>query len=339
MREKMLSHNSDVKEKAQNIKLEDLCFYKKLGFGQFGSVYLVKAKGNDTFFALKAVSKQQVIEQSLETHLLQEKSVLEIVNFPFTMQFIRTYKDNNFVYFLVEYIKGMELFDVIRDMNLLETYESQFYIGQLILAIEYLHTQGIIYRDIKPENIMVDHQGYLKMIDMGTAKFLKGKSGPSARTFTIIGTPHYMAPEIITGKGYSYYVDLWSIGVVHYEFMCGRVPFGEDADDPYEIYEEVITKPLSYPNFLKDKKARRLMDQLINKVPEVRLGGSYASLKAHQWFDNFDWDKLMERQFKAPYVPAKEKMISDSEIKKMEAAQKKVVDEIDADLKGNFKKI
>jgi cGMP-dependent protein kinase 1 len=90
--------------------------------------------------------------------------------------------------------------------------------------MEYLHTNSIIYRDIKPENIMVDHQGYMKLIDMGTAKFLKGKGG---RTFTIIGTPHYMAPEIITGKGYTYSVDIWSIGICLYEFMCGGVPFAE----------------------------------------------------------------------------------------------------------------
>ena len=107
----------------------------------------------------------------------------------------------------------------------------------------------------------------MKLIDMGTAKFLKGKGG---RTYTIIGTPHYMAPEILTGKGYSYSVDLWSIGICLYEFMCGGVPYAEDADDPYEgyliimisyeIYEEIVKKPLTYPSFLKDKKAKKMMD-------------------------------------------------------------------------------
>lgn len=127
------------------------------------------------------------------------------------------------------------------------------------------------------------------MIDMGTAKVLKTKTGPGSRTFTIIGTPHYMAPEIIAGKGYSIMVDLWSIGVCFYEFMCGMVPYGEDCEDPYEIYEEVIKKSLKFPNYVDDKKAKTFMCQLLNKVPETRLGISYASLKANPFFSTLDW--------------------------------------------------
>lgn len=124
------------------------------------------------------------------------------------------------------------------------------------------------------------------MIDMGTAKFLNQKS---IRTYTIIGTPHYMAPEIITGKGYTFNVDLWSIGVCLYEFMCGGVPYAEDADDPYEIYEEICKKSIVFPGFMKDRKAKKLIEQMLSKSPEVRLGGSYAALKANSWFDRFDW--------------------------------------------------
>lgn len=100
-----------------------------------------------------------------------------------------------------------------------------------------------------------------------------------------------MAPEIITGKGYSFAVDLWSIGICLYEFICGGVPFAEDADDPYLIYEEIIKKPICYPSFLKDKKGKKIIDQLLSKVPELRLGGSYNALKTHSWFHNFDWVK------------------------------------------------
>lgn len=131
----------------------------------------------------------------------------------------------------------------------------------------------------------------MKLIDMGTAKMIGGKQ--QDRTFTIIGTPHYMAPEIITGKGYSYSVDIWSIGICLYEFLCGGVPFAEDADDPYEIYEEIIKKPCSFPNFMKDKKAKKIIDQMLSKIPEARLGGSYASLKSHIWYQNFDWVNII----------------------------------------------
>ena len=127
---------------------------------------------------------------------------------------------------------------------------------------------------------------------MGTAKIIKEENFNGARTFTIIGTPHYMAPEIIAGKGYNSYVDLWSLGVILFEFMCGFVPFGEDLSDPYAIYEEIIKKKeIMFPNYLKDRMAKRLMIQLLNKVPELRLGGSFATLKANQWFEKFDWVK------------------------------------------------
>jgi len=109
----------------------------------------------------------------------------------------------------------------------------------MLLGLEYMHTRQIIYRDLKPENVMVDYKGSMYIIDLGTAKNLK-KSKHSGRTFTIIGTPHYMAPEIIQGKGYTMSVDLWSVGICLYEFMGGGVPFAEEAEDPYEIYEGKI---------------------------------------------------------------------------------------------------
>ncbi|CAD8067231.1 unnamed protein product [Paramecium primaurelia] len=316
------------KDQYDHFKLDELISIKKLGQGQFGNVYLVHNKIDKKNYALKCISKAQIIEQNLEKHLAQEKQTLQTANFPLIMHFVKSFQDKNYIYFLEEYIKGMELFDVIREIGLLNTYDSQFYIGSLILCMEYLHLNNIIYRDIKPENIMVDDKGFMKLIDLGTAKNLKNKNG---RTHTIIGTPHYMAPEILSGKGYTYSVDLWSIGICLYEFMCGNVPYAEDADDPYDIYEEIQKKPLSFPSVLKDRKAKKLIEQLLSKTPELRLGSSYASLKNNSFFEHFDYDSLMNRDLKPPYLPPKSKLQSDKEIQKAIQAGKLITEEIKSD--------
>lgn len=111
----------------------------------------------------------------------------------------------------------------------------------MLIVLQYLHERDIIYRDMKPENVMIDTYGYIKMIDFGTATDIKG------RTYTLVGTPHYLAPEVIVGKGYTKNADLWSLGICLYELLCGRVPFAEDEDDPYSIYEEILEMHFEYP--------------------------------------------------------------------------------------------
>ncbi len=134
----------------------------------------------------------------------------------------------------MDYIKGKELFDVIRDIGLLNKSQTQFYGASMMLAVEYLHERKFVFRDIKPENVMVTDIGFIKVIDFGTAKEINEK------TKTIIGTPHYMAPEVILGEGYSFQVDFWSIAICMYEFICGGVPFGEDSEEPMDAYLAII---------------------------------------------------------------------------------------------------
>ena len=150
------------------------------------------------------------------------------------MGLFNTYKNESHVFLLTEYVRGMDLFDAIRELDLLEDEQAKFYTVGLICILEYMHDRGIIYRDLKPENIMVDHEGYPKLIDFGTAKMIKG------RTFTIVGTPHYMAPDTISGKGYGFAADYWGLGVIIYEFLCGGLPFGNDESDPYVVYDCVL---------------------------------------------------------------------------------------------------
>ena len=218
------------------VQLSDLVYYMKLGSGSYGNVSLVRSSKNKFFYAIKNISCKQILYTQLHQNLELERSILVKIDHPFIVKLVKTMKDKNYVYFLMDYIKGRELFDVIRDIGLLNKYQTQFYGASIMLAVQYLHERKFIYRDIKPENIMVVGKGFIKLIDFGTAKEI------TDRTKTIIGTPHYMAPEVILGEGYTFKVDFWSIGICMYEFMCGGVPFGENHEEAMDVYISIINE-------------------------------------------------------------------------------------------------
>ena len=279
----------------ESIELKDLESIKELGSGSFGFVNLVKNKKNKQLYAIKALNVIQIKRENLETCVELEKNVLLKITHPFIMKMVKYLKNENFIFFITEYIKGKELWEVIRDIGLLNKEQTQFYGASILLAINYLHKNKIIYRDIKPENIMVNTKGYVKLIDFGTVKEIK------ERTTTIIGTSHYMAPEILKGEGYSFQVDVWSIAVCMYEFFCGRLPFGEEYEDPMEIYKAVATDELVFPKFVKDGLFIELMHKMLNKNPANRLW-KFQQVKDDPYFKDFDWNKLISLSLKPPYM-------------------------------------
>ena len=213
-----------------SITLDQLTFLTKLGSGSYGNVSLVKSTKKNFFYAIKNISNKQILYNQLHKNLELERGILLRVDHPFIVKLVKTLKDDRFIYFLMDYIKGKELFSVIRDIGLLNKTQTLFYGASIMLAVKYLHQRKFVFRDIKPENVMVLDNGYIKIIDFGTAKAIEDK------TKTTLGTPHYMAPEMILGKGYSFEVDYWAIAVCMYEFICGGVPFGDDCEDTMEIY-------------------------------------------------------------------------------------------------------
>ena len=214
-----------------SITLDQLTYLISLGSGSYGNVSLVKTTKKNYLYAIKNISIKQTLYNNLTANIELEKSILLSIDHPFIVKLVKTLKDDRFLYFLMDYIRGKELFDVIRDIDILSKSQTLFYGASIMLAVKYLHERKCIYRDIKPENIMVTENGYIKIIDFGTAKILK-----DGRTQTTMGTPHYMAPEMILGGGYSFEVDYWAIAVCMYEFICGEVPFGDKSEDPMEIY-------------------------------------------------------------------------------------------------------
>ena len=280
------------------ITLPELVSVKILGKGMFGNVFLVTDRTRGRLYALKAVSRRKVERYEIQENLILERKILLQLDHMLILKLVRSFKDSKRVYFLTEFVRGLDLFDVLRQLNLVTDRDAKFYTACLILMFEHLHERDIIYRDLKPENVMVDEDGYPKLIDFGIAKIVQG------RTYTVVGTPHYMAPEVIVGKGYGLAADYWSIGVVLYEFMCGGVPFGEEEEDPYAIYEKVIERKLVYPSFADPRMpSKAVIEQLLSKNPAMRTGGSVSNLKNHPWFHGFNWDALINRQIPAPYKP------------------------------------
>ena len=301
------------------IELKDLDNIKELGSGSFGSVNLVKNKKNKYYYAIKALDLQQIKKENLEVCVELEKDVLLKIDHPFIMKMVKYLKNESYIFFINEYIKGKELWEVIRDIGLLSKEQTQFYGGSILLAIDYLHKQKVIYRDIKPENVMVTVKGYIKIIDFGTVKEIQD------RTSTIIGTSHYMAPEITKGEGYSFQVDVWSIAICMYEFFCGKLPFGEDYDDPMDIYRAVSKEELSFPDFVKDEKFIQLMNKMLKKNPTQRLW-KFKQIKEDPYFNDFDWNKLISLSYPPPYqIKMKEEKENNSVIPYLSYLQSKNV--------------
>jgi len=219
-----------------NINLNDLVYYKDLGEGSYGSVCLVKSSKNGYFYAIKCMPCKQILYSLLNSNLEIERTILSKLDHPFIVRLVKAMKDKKYIYFLMDYIKGKELFDAMRDIGMLNKNQTRFYAASVMIAIKYLHEKKIIFRDIKPENVMVLSNGFCKLIDFGTAKNIIDK------TQTIIGTPHYMAPEVILGAGYTFKADYWSIAVMMYEFMCGKMPFGDEEEETMDIYLAIINE-------------------------------------------------------------------------------------------------
>ncbi|KAJ3409557.1 hypothetical protein CcCBS67573_g00564 [Chytriomyces confervae] len=278
-------------------KLSDFQFIRTLGTGTFGRVYLVRYKNSDQYYAMKMLKKSEVVRLKQVEHINSEKQILAEINFPFIVNLLCTFQDDRNVYMLLEYVVGGELFSHLRRAGRFSNDMTRFYAAEIVLSIEYLHELDIIYRDLKPENLLLDHHGHIKIADFGFAKKVDD------RTWTLCGTPEYLAPEIIQSKGHGKPVDWWALGILIFEMLAGYPPFFDD--NPFGIYEKILAGKLVFPAHF-DVNAKDLIKRLLTADRTKRLGNLQRGsddIKKHRWFRGVDWNGLLMKGVDAPIVP------------------------------------
>ena len=271
---------------------------KIIGSGSFGRVYLVKNKKNNKLYAMKVLSKSLIKQKQQQEHTINERILLSKLNSPLMIKLFYCFQDEKNLYFIMEFVQGGELLYHLKKHIRFDDERTKFYIAELILALDYLHQNNIIYRDIKPENILIDKTGHIKLIDFGLSKIIKSNE----KMLTICGTPYYLAPEIVKGKGYNNSADWWSLGCLMYEMLSGNPPFKINGKDIYSIKFE---EPVKMDNCFSEE-AKDLINKLLNVDPNKRLGygkNGIEELKNHPYFKEINWKNLEELKVTPPFIP------------------------------------
>ena len=284
----------------KSVSLQDFEILKVLGKGTFGKVMLGREKGTRELFAIKILKKDVILEKEEVGHTLTENTVLQSTDHPFLTSLKYSFQTNELLCFVLEYVNGGELFFHLSKEKLFTEPRARFYAAEITLAISYLHEHGIIYRDLKLENLLLDRHGHIKITDFGLCKE-DISYGDTTRTFC--GTPEYLAPEILEDSDYGRAVDWWGVGVVLYEMLCGHLPF---YNRNHEIlFELILQEPVRLPDHLSEP-AKDILAKLLEKEPLRRLGGDTGDGKtvmSHEFFAPIDFNKLYHKEIPAPFVP------------------------------------
>eukprot|EP00747_Dinoflagellata_sp_TGD_P166048 gnl/TRDRNA2_/TRDRNA2_188255_c0_seq1.p1 gnl/TRDRNA2_/TRDRNA2_188255_c0~~gnl/TRDRNA2_/TRDRNA2_188255_c0_seq1.p1 ORF type:complete len:798 (-),score=216.94 gnl/TRDRNA2_/TRDRNA2_188255_c0_seq1:223-2616(-) len=280
---------------------KDLVKIGLLGCGGFGAVELMEHKTTGDTYAMKGLSKGYVVKTGMQESVMNERNILLMTNSTFITMLYETYNGSQTLYFLLEVALGGELYATYNRKGFHGSEKhAKYYIAGTLFAFEHLHERRIIYRDLKPENLLLTAEGHVKLTDMGLAKFVVGK------TYTTCGTPDYFAPELIASTGHTNAVDWWTLGILTFELMSGNPPF--ESAYPMQIYSKVMKGIQKVPFPAKCQgPVGDLIKALLKKEPSERLPmrpGGTKNVKDHKWYGGFDWEAMKNLQLDAPYKPA-----------------------------------
>ncbi|KAL0249047.1 hypothetical protein GEMRC1_004281 [Eukaryota sp. GEM-RC1] len=291
------SHPPERRPVKHRYSLSEFTFDRVIGTGTFGHVFLAFHKPSSQWCAVKVLNKMHIVSLKQTVHIINERDILARIEHPFIVNLLGTANSPRDIYIVMEFVNGGELFTYLRRHRRFPVDTARYYAAQIVLALEHLHSHNIVYRDLKPENLLLDSNGNMKICDFGFAKVVED------RTFTVCGTPEYLAPEIIQSRGHNKGVDWWALGILIYEMIAGFAPFS--SDNPYKTYRMILNDPLRFPPHF-DPTTRDLIQRLLVHDRFRRLGcfrGGASDVKRHKFFRDIDWDKLINSELVAPIRP------------------------------------
>ncbi|KAI7883023.1 Pkinase-domain-containing protein [Lichtheimia hyalospora FSU 10163] len=287
---------SVVDESYRKIGSHDFDRLCVLGRGAFGKVYLVQHHTSRSLYAMKVLKKASL--RLHVNHIKTEREILEQVHHPFIVQLYYAFQTSDELHMILEYAMGGELFRYLDQAGTFTESMASFYAAELVLALSHLHSLGIIYRDLKPENCLLDKSGHILLTDFGLSK-----TSLDGKTNTICGTVEYMAPEVLAGLKYDYTVDWWSLGILIYDMLTGSPPYkGKDRDETMHL---IMSKNVVMPYYFSSE-AKDLVAKLLRKNPHLRLGARRKDMKtilSHDFFRDMDWAALLDRRVEPPIIP------------------------------------
>ncbi|KAL7393783.1 hypothetical protein ABVT39_015917 [Epinephelus coioides] len=299
-REKERGTLSSASTATSQMKPSDFDYLKVIGKGSFGKVLLARHRKRGGYYAVKVLQKQMIVKRKEQRHVMVERNVLlKGLQHPFLVGLHFSFQTLNTLYFVLDYVNGGELFYHLQREGSFPEPRAAFYAAEMAMALGYLHSLNIVYRDVKPENILLDSEGHVKLTDFGLCK--EGVAiGGIMHTFC--GTPEYLAPEVLRGHPYSPAVDWWGLGTVLFEMIYGLPPFY--SRNKVEMFENILHAPLQMRSG-GSQAARSLLEGLLERDVSKRLGGSrdLEELQEHPFFASINWDDLLARKVRPPFIP------------------------------------
>jgi len=295
MRPRMIRSTTVPRRSSVQLQIKDLDLFGVLGVGAFGKVKVAKAKKTGEYYALKMIGKHFIVDNSREGEVLEEIKLLKKLDNPFILHLHCAMQDEKYIYFLTDLVPCGDLKSLMETKGPFSETSTRFYSACVLLALEAIHCLSTAYRDLKPENLVLDNQGYCIVIDLGLAKKCEG------HLYTFVGTPDYLAPEVIRGTGYTWGVDYWALGVLLYEFFTGRAPFA--SYDPTGTAKNILKGVVRFP---EKGPMRELIESLLEKDQTKRLGvlkGGTEDVIKHRFYAGFDWEGLLNMKTDPPFKP------------------------------------